>query len=167
MLRRVLLGTALAAFCIGYSGCYFAQLFLYDLLGQGHVPDGEFTCVTCIQYPISPFELMAGEWTVTGKLVAADGDQLPSKIVVRLVAKDENEKTVSRQALTIKVGKDGALTASKTLKLLVVPIGGYFCVYLKPKRHGINEGARLMNFSFEYPDAFDALAAAPPAESSF
>ena len=161
MLRRPLLALLIAAFCLTSSGCYFVQLFLYDLLGQGPVPGGTFTCVTCIKYPISPAELMAGTWEVSGQLAAAPGDKLPRKIVVQIVAKDADEKSVGKQNLTVKVSKSGELVGAKAFKELVVPIGGYLCVYLKPKGADINEGARLMWFDFQYPEGMDSTV--PPA----
>jgi len=161
MLRRLLLGTVIAAFCVSSGGCYFAQVFFYHLYGEGHVPVGELTCISCTRFQITPFELVAGEWQFTGKLQPASGDKLPRKVIVQFMAKDENEKMVGRQTMAVKVAKDGTLSGTKKLKKLVVPLGGYFCVYLKPKGNDINAGAIATNISLQNNDKLSSRAAAP------
>jgi hypothetical protein len=157
MRRRVLLGTLIAAFTLSSGGCYWAQMFLYDMLGQGPVPGGKFTCITCVKYPISPAEVPAGEWQITGTLVAADGDKLPRFVFVQVVSKDPEEKVLDKQTIKVKVNKKtGALSATKELKEVAAPIGGYLCVYLKPKGAGINPGARLMSVNVQNNDMLEA-----------
>jgi hypothetical protein len=161
MLRRPLLALLIAAFCLSSGGCYFVQLFLYDLFGEGPIPGGKLTCITCVKYPISPGEVMGGTWEVSGLLQAAPGEKLPKKVLVQLMAKDADENVVGKQKLLVKVSKTGALTASKELKELVVPMGGYLCIYLKPKGADINPGARLMWLDFQYPEGLEAAPTVP------
>lgn len=144
MRRRVLLGTLIAAFTLSSGGCYWAQLFLYDMLGQGPVPKGKLTCITCVYYPISPAEIAAGVYSVTGKLQAADGDKLPKSILVQAVSKDGEEKVLDKETIKLKVNKKtGEFSGNATFKEVAAPIGGYLCIYLKTKGAGLSPGAVL------------------------
>lgn len=150
-MRRLALGIVALVLVGSLAGCRTDQLYLTHLLFEATLPAGQWTKYSCLKFPVSPFEIPAGDYAIQGDIDAANGmARFPRKILTMYQPFDADWNRAGRpMRVTIPVDRrTGMFDVIRSLGGLEVPEGGALCAYAKPKGKGLLEGQMLSYLNF-------------------